>query len=453
MKVYISSTFRDLREHRSAVALTLRRMGHDVIGMEEYVAEDRRAIARCYEDVQDADIYVLVLAWRYGFTPTEENPEALSITQLEYRRAVLIGKPVLAFLVDAEVPWPPSEMDSASANTDAANGISKFRAEIQTGRLSGMFSSPADLASQVAAAVARQGLTSALSERVLVGTSVKASEMGSFGGGGSMYDTSVRELKQMVVDVGSQRAVIVDLAGGDQWWSTRLFLLASLLGSLTTVRQVVFRGRTSRFVGMASPDAVLEGLGSRFQALADFAVALRRTPASQDRERETERQIGVWFEYLSRPASDDIRPARLQGTLSSFEPSSPRGGELSVSTIERERTIQEGVREELLSQWMGDRFISRCIEVRGALTMSQVQQIVDCLIPDVPVEMIGVIDPTQSDIVEKAPSAGDSVSVQGEAPSVAKPPLPKLYVVDRDSFCLELARSWVKAGLPRNPAL
>jgi hypothetical protein len=26
-----------------------------------------------------------------------------------------------------------------------------------------------------------------------------------------------------------------------------------------------------------------------------------------------------------------------------------------------------------------------------------------------------------------------------------------LQVVDRDSFALELAREWVKAGLPRNP--
>jgi hypothetical protein len=34
MKIYISSTYQDLSDHRSAVDRTLRRMGHDVIGME-----------------------------------------------------------------------------------------------------------------------------------------------------------------------------------------------------------------------------------------------------------------------------------------------------------------------------------------------------------------------------------------------------------------------------------
>jgi len=38
MKVYISSTYQDLVDHRVAVDRTLRRMGHDVVGMEQYVA-------------------------------------------------------------------------------------------------------------------------------------------------------------------------------------------------------------------------------------------------------------------------------------------------------------------------------------------------------------------------------------------------------------------------------
>jgi hypothetical protein len=35
VKVYISSTYQDLVAHRAAVDKTLRRMGHDVIGMEQ----------------------------------------------------------------------------------------------------------------------------------------------------------------------------------------------------------------------------------------------------------------------------------------------------------------------------------------------------------------------------------------------------------------------------------
>ena len=66
MKVYISSTYLDLVEHRAAVDRTLRRMGHDVIGMEQYVAEGSKPVDRCKADVRTADAYVIIVAWRYG---------------------------------------------------------------------------------------------------------------------------------------------------------------------------------------------------------------------------------------------------------------------------------------------------------------------------------------------------------------------------------------------------
>ena len=52
MKVYISSTYQDLIDHRAAVDRTLRRMGHDVIGMEQYIAEGSKPVDRCKADVR-----------------------------------------------------------------------------------------------------------------------------------------------------------------------------------------------------------------------------------------------------------------------------------------------------------------------------------------------------------------------------------------------------------------
>ena len=69
MKVYVSSTYQDLIEHRAAVDRTLRRMGHDVIGMEQYVAEGSKPVERCRADVRNADVYVVIVAWRYGYVP------------------------------------------------------------------------------------------------------------------------------------------------------------------------------------------------------------------------------------------------------------------------------------------------------------------------------------------------------------------------------------------------
>jgi hypothetical protein len=108
-KVYISSTFRDLERHRLAAYRALRRLGHDVIGMEDYVATDERPLKQCLDDVARVDIYIGILAWRYGFTPPNQD---LSITELEMRQAELLGKPRLVFLLDERARWPRDRRDA-----------------------------------------------------------------------------------------------------------------------------------------------------------------------------------------------------------------------------------------------------------------------------------------------------------------------------------------------------
>ena len=41
---YLSSTFTDLREQREAIYKLLRRIGHEVIAVEDYVASDERPV-------------------------------------------------------------------------------------------------------------------------------------------------------------------------------------------------------------------------------------------------------------------------------------------------------------------------------------------------------------------------------------------------------------------------
>jgi len=62
MKIYVSSTFEDLREHRAALDTALRRMGHDVIGIKHYVAEGTTPLKRCLTDVRSADVYIVIIA-------------------------------------------------------------------------------------------------------------------------------------------------------------------------------------------------------------------------------------------------------------------------------------------------------------------------------------------------------------------------------------------------------
>ncbi len=396
MKIYVSSTYQDLIEHRAAVDRTLRRMGHDVIGMEQYVAEGNKPLDRCLADVRVADLYVVILGWRYGYVPpSQPAPGGLSITQLEYQEGVAAGKPILAFLLDPESPWPLNRVDAMGAEADAGSNIARFRSLLATNYLAGMFRTPDDLASQVAAAASAQGLNRFMVDRVLVQTSVRAGDMGAFGEGTPLFDSTIGSIKQMVAESGSTRAIVIDLGVGDRWWSTRLFLLSSLLQALTGVRQLVFRDAQQRFCGMASPSAVLDRLSAAFPLCAAFVAQLRNSEASSDTEREADRQITTWTAVHEAPNGPGERLAKV------------------------------GVRAELLERWLGERLVTRCIRVdQQGLTMAQVQQIVDSLLPDVPVERV------------QTTGAG---------------PTRELQVVDRDSFALELAREWVRTGLPRNP--
>jgi hypothetical protein len=134
-------------------------------------------------------------------------------------------KPILAFLLDVDTPWPTSRVDAMSTEPQRGEprpgfNIARFRSQLATNHLAGMFRTPDDLASQVAAAVAAQGLNQFMVDRVLGQTSVDAGKMGGFGEGTALEDSTIRSIKSMVAGAGSIRAIVVDLGDGDRWWST-----------------------------------------------------------------------------------------------------------------------------------------------------------------------------------------------------------------------------------------
>jgi hypothetical protein len=430
MKVYISSTYQDLVEHRMAVDRTLRRMGHDVIGMEQYVAEGSKPVLRCQADVRIADAYVIIVAWRFGYVPdpSVSPPNPRSITEIELAEAEKSDKPVLAFLLDPEAPWPPNRVDAMGSLPGAGDDVSRLRATLGTKYLAGIFRTPDDLASQVAAAVAAQGLTRHMVDRVLGQTSVASPDMDPFAQGTAVSDSTLFSIKQMIRRVGTARALVLPIDDGQRWWSTRLFLLASLLQTLTAVRQLVFCDVQGRFVGMASPAAVTDGLARTFFDLDRFARELRQGAVSVDIERETDRQTNAWNAFLSpssamTPPADGSPPAVVIPSAA-LSPPAAHGSEQQAPAGIDESLLKVGVRAPLLENWLGERWVGRCIRVDGPdLSMNQVQQIVDSLLPDVPIQRS-----------KKKPADGF-----------------ELLVVDRDAFALELAREWVRSGLPRSP--
>ena len=146
--IYVSSTFRDLKAYRAAVRDAIRGLDHVDMAMEYYVAEAKRPLKRCLNDVRRCDLYVGLFARRYGYVPPNS---ALSITEQEFRAALKHGKDVLCFLLDEEAQWEATYVDQG----EAAEKLQALRDEISEKYLAGFFSTPDELATKVSQAIVR----------------------------------------------------------------------------------------------------------------------------------------------------------------------------------------------------------------------------------------------------------------------------------------------------------
>ena len=152
--VYVSSTYEDLKDHRAALRTALEKAQYDVECMEKYAAFHAPPVDKCLADVAACDVYVLLIAHRYGYVPQDGNPLRQSITELEYEQALDYGKPCLVFCVQDKHPWSPEWMDF---DEPARGRLKALRARVTAAHGAGFFTTPEDLASQVQSALqARQ---------------------------------------------------------------------------------------------------------------------------------------------------------------------------------------------------------------------------------------------------------------------------------------------------------
>jgi hypothetical protein len=123
-KVYVSSTIADLEAERQAVIDWLVAAQHQPV--HSYRPNSDTVHDSCLDDVDACDLYVLILGHRYGFQPPDNNPEGLSITHLEFRRAGQSGIPRIGLLRTSIPDARLSDFD----DPQKAALVSAFRAEV-----------------------------------------------------------------------------------------------------------------------------------------------------------------------------------------------------------------------------------------------------------------------------------------------------------------------------------
>ncbi|HNP52352.1 MAG TPA: DUF4062 domain-containing protein [Nitrosomonas nitrosa] len=150
MRVYLSSTFQDLKEYRKVARDILLKTQYLVISMEDYVATDERPLAKCLKDVAACDLYVGIIGNRYGFIPEDEdNKGHYSITELEYREAQKFNRPSLLFLLSET-----AESESTLKQSDAGEAkLWTFKKVIGLNHVVSFVDSPSDLAQKLSASL------------------------------------------------------------------------------------------------------------------------------------------------------------------------------------------------------------------------------------------------------------------------------------------------------------
>lgn len=146
--VFISSTSRDLIPYRRAVTDGCLDAGYHPIDMYNFMAHTEDAVSVSLKEVEEADLFVGIYAWRYGYVPEEAD---CSIIEMEFRSATELGKPRFCFFIDETYPWP----DEFRENGFARRLLADFKARIDKTQIRTTFTTPEDLKAKMLASLIR----------------------------------------------------------------------------------------------------------------------------------------------------------------------------------------------------------------------------------------------------------------------------------------------------------
>jgi hypothetical protein len=141
-RAMISSTAQDLWIHRKAVMDACLSLDVFPSMMEHMPATDADAIDASLKMVDGADVYIGIFANRYGYMPEGYD---ISITEMEYQRAIKRGIPTLIFLIDGQHP-PITGEDEPSQNMAKLHAIKE---NLKKAHVVNFFKSPDDLRANV----------------------------------------------------------------------------------------------------------------------------------------------------------------------------------------------------------------------------------------------------------------------------------------------------------------
>jgi tetratricopeptide (TPR) repeat protein len=135
-RVFISSTSLDLKKYRQAAIETCQMLGFEAIAMENFEAMGVGATEGSKRKLREADLYVGIIAHRYGYT---ERGYDRSVTEIEFDYAGERALDRLCFIVDPAHTWPKNAYDRK--NTER---LDEFKAKVEKSVIRSLFTTVDD---------------------------------------------------------------------------------------------------------------------------------------------------------------------------------------------------------------------------------------------------------------------------------------------------------------------
>lgn len=144
MKVFLSSTYIDLIEHRKAAHDALEQLGLHVIWMEAFGARPEDSTKACLDEVKESHLFVGIYAHRYGYIPKDSD---VSITEQEFNHAQKLGKPIFGFVINEDHDWKIKHVEH-----DKKDKLNAFLNKVKKQPVE-FFTTPDNLANNIASSV------------------------------------------------------------------------------------------------------------------------------------------------------------------------------------------------------------------------------------------------------------------------------------------------------------
>ena len=150
--VFVSSTYKDLREARQRVMFALLEMNCIPAGMELFPAADESQWKIIQRVIDECDYYILILGGRYG--SIAPNSGGMSYTEMEYRYALGRGIPVLRFPHGNPKSLLAGEEERKGESSEKWAKLEAFRAFVQEGGTVKHWKTPDELYGKVSSTLA-----------------------------------------------------------------------------------------------------------------------------------------------------------------------------------------------------------------------------------------------------------------------------------------------------------